>query len=107
MEDQPDFLNAAAKIVTELKPLELLAVCQSTEQSLKRIRTIRWGPRTIDIDILLYGDLIITSDELTLPHPEMHKREFVLKPLAEIAPEAIHPVNGKTIRQLSEILHKL
>ena len=104
LKDQPDFVNAAAKIDTTLKPLKLLAVCQSIERRLKRVRTIRWGPRTIDIDILLYGDLIIKSDKLTIPHPEMHKREFVLKPLNDIAPGVIHPLNGKTVAKLYEQL---
>ena len=99
-EAQPDFLNAAAKVETTLKPGEFLAVCQSIELRLKRVRKIRWGPRTIDIDILLYNDLTINTDVLTIPHPEMHEREFVLKPLSEIAPKVIHPVNGKTIEQL-------
>jgi len=102
--DQPDFVNAAAKIETTLKPLKLLAVCQSIERRLKRVRTIRWGPRTIDIDILLYGDLITRSDKLILPHPEMHKREFVLKPLNDIAPGVVHPLSGKTVAELNEQL---
>ena len=102
LKDQPNFLNAAIKVETTLKPLKLLAVCQSIERRLKRVRTIRWGPRTIDIDILLYGDLIIKSDKLTIPHPEMHKREFVLKPLNDIAPSVIHSLNGKTVAELYE-----
>jgi len=104
--NQPTFLNAAAKITTELKPLELLTVCQNIEAKLKRVRTVRWGPRTIDIDLLLYGDLIINTKKLILPHPEMHKRAFVLNPLSDIAPKAVHPILGKTIKELSEILQK-
>jgi 2-amino-4-hydroxy-6-hydroxymethyldihydropteridine diphosphokinase len=99
-EAQPDFLNAAAKVETTLTPQEFLEVCQDIEGRLKRVKSIRWGPRTIDIDILIYGDLILKTEDLTIPHPEMHKREFVLKPLSDIAPEAVHPVSGKTIEQL-------
>ena len=102
IKDQPDFLNAAAKVDTTLEPLDFLDVCQSIEKSLKRIRTVRWGPRTIDIDILLYGNLIFRTERLIIPHPEMCKREFVLRPLNEIAPEVIEPVNGMTIAMLYE-----
>lgn len=83
--DQPDFLNAVVKLETQLNPHELLLLCKSIERSIGRQRTIRWGPRVIDIDILLYDEIRLASPELTLPHPEMLKRAFVLVPLAEIA----------------------
>jgi len=84
--DQPDFLNAAAEIRTTLSPRELLELCLATEKALKRVRTERWGPRTIDIDILKYGSDRVREDGLEIPHPRMLDRPFVLLPLAEIAP---------------------
>ena len=83
--DQPDFLNAVVSLRTKLLPLELLDVCQAVEQQLGRVRTEKWGPRTIDIDLLVYHDLVCHSDRLTLPHPRLKERCFVLVPLAEIA----------------------
>ncbi|MGI6296735.1 MAG: 2-amino-4-hydroxy-6-hydroxymethyldihydropteridine diphosphokinase [Armatimonadota bacterium] len=85
--DQPDFLNAVIAVETDLSPYELLALCNSVERKLGRERTIRWGPRVIDIDILLYEDVEISETTLTLPHPSMLQRAFVLVPLAEIAPD--------------------
>jgi len=102
--EQPDFLNAAAEIKTALPPNGLLQVCMSIEKELKRERVMRWGPRTIDLDILLYGDRIISGEHLTVPHPRMHERNFVLKPLNEIAPYAIHPVNGQTVSEMYRVL---
>jgi len=90
--EQSDFLNAVVEVKTTLSAHELLEACKHIEKELKRVRIIRWGPRTIDLDILLYGDLILTEENLTIPHPRMHQREFVLKPLNEIAPQAFHPV---------------
>lgn len=83
--DQPAFLNAAVSITTGLEPLALLAVCLKIEKQLGRIRTERWGPRTIDIDMLLYHGFIVEDSTLVLPHPRMEKRNFVLVPLGEIA----------------------
>lgn len=92
--DQADFLNIVVRIGTELTPFELLAECQRIESELGRVRTIRWGPRTADLDILLYNDDCIDSETLTIPHPRMRDRAFVLIPLTELAPECIDPVTG-------------
>lgn len=85
--DQPDFLNAAAELSTDLAPRGLLELCLDAERRLKRVRSERWGPRLIDIDILLFGDRAIHEPGLELPHPRMLERAFVLAPLAEIAPD--------------------
>lgn len=85
--DQPDFLNAVIAIETELSPEELLELVHNTENGLGRERTIKWGPRVIDIDILVYGQLEMQADGLKLPHPELMKRAFVLVPFSEIAPD--------------------
>ncbi|QNU68633.1 2-amino-4-hydroxy-6-hydroxymethyldihydropteridine diphosphokinase [Ruminiclostridium herbifermentans] len=99
--DQPDFLNAVVEVKTTLSPHKLLMVCSDIEKKLKRERIIHWGPRTIDLDILLYEDLVLNHEDLVIPHPRMHEREFVLKPLKEIAPKAFHPVLKKTIEDIS------
>ena len=91
----PDYLNVVCKIETRLGALDLLSKCQLIENNQHRIREIRWGSRTIDLDILLYGDEIISTQELIVPHPEMIKRNFVLLPLFEIEPELELPVFGK------------
>ncbi|HEX9861310.1 MAG TPA: 2-amino-4-hydroxy-6-hydroxymethyldihydropteridine diphosphokinase, partial [Nitrospirota bacterium] len=92
--------NAAAEVMTALSPMELLRLCQDIENRLGRVRTVKWGPRTADLDILLYGDAVMDTPELKIPHPLMHERRFVLEPLAEVAPGAVHPVTGMTISQL-------
>lgn len=98
--DQPDFLNAVAEIRTSASPRGLLDLCLATEAALKRVRSIRWGPRVIDIDILDFDRLVIDEPGLQLPHPRMNDRAFVLAPLAEIAPD--FPVAGTTAaRQLN------
>ncbi|MDD5382703.1 MAG: 2-amino-4-hydroxy-6-hydroxymethyldihydropteridine diphosphokinase [Candidatus Margulisbacteria bacterium] len=97
---QPPFINATVAIKTKLRPHKLLDVCQEIETTLGREREIEWGPRTIDIDILLYGGEIVSDDKLQIPHPLMHERLFVLKPLKEIAPQVIHPILEKTIEAL-------
>lgn len=97
---QPDFINAAAHLRTALSPERLLTVCLNIESSLGRKRDIPWGPRTIDLDILFFDDDILSTPELTIPHPLMHERRFVLEPLAEIAPELIHPAMEETVSQL-------
>jgi 2-amino-4-hydroxy-6-hydroxymethyldihydropteridine diphosphokinase len=100
--DQPQFLNAAIEIQTAHDPYKLLSVLQETENALGRERDVEWGPRTIDLDILLYDDQIVSDDKLQIPHPLLHERLFVLKPLSEIAPNAIHPALEKTILDIYE-----
>lgn len=92
---QPDFINAVCEIDTDLPAPELLALLQSLEQQAGRIRVgIRWGPRTLDLDLLLYGDTEVDTSTLALPHPRMHERAFVLYPLQEIAPDLVVPGHG-------------
>jgi 2-amino-4-hydroxy-6-hydroxymethyldihydropteridine diphosphokinase len=91
-EDQPDFINAALEIETTLEPRGLLTQIKRIEREIGRKETFRFGPRVIDIDILLFGDRLVDDPGLTIPHPRMHERRFVLGPLAEIAPEVVHPV---------------
>ncbi|MFN0254462.1 2-amino-4-hydroxy-6-hydroxymethyldihydropteridine diphosphokinase [Pedobacter ureilyticus] len=89
--DQPGFLNLALGVKTEVEPLVLLNILLGIEQKMGRVRLERWGERLIDIDIIFYADRIVNNEELTLPHPEMHKRRFVLEPLNEIAADFVHP----------------
>lgn len=100
--DQPRFLNGALLLATELPPEDLMRELLAIERAMGRERTgaVSKGPRTIDLDLLLYDDRMIETGELTLPHPAMHEREFVLRPLAEIAPEMLHPVLGLTVREM-------
>lgn len=96
-QDQPEFLNLAVEVSTSLLPQELLATCLGIETALGRVRSGRWGPRTIDIDLLLYGDRRVEEAGLELPHPRMLGRAFVLQPLAEIA--GARPLEGRTIAE--------
>lgn len=98
--DQPVFLNAAVIGTTLLEPLPLLWKVKDIETKVGRKPTFRYGPRVIDIDILFYGDLVYASDELTIPHTSLPEREFVLRPLCDIAPDLKHPKNGKTVADM-------
>ncbi|HYK91499.1 MAG TPA: 2-amino-4-hydroxy-6-hydroxymethyldihydropteridine diphosphokinase [Acidobacteriota bacterium] len=101
-EEQPWFLNLAVEVETSLDPFELLDACLAIESAQGRIRTFRNAPRTLDLDILLYGDLVISSPKLVIPHPRLEERRFVLAPLAQVAPDVMHPVLRKPIRSLLE-----
>lgn len=104
VKDQPRFINMALEACTFLGPLNLLQLLKDIERSLGREQTIRWGPRTIDLDILFYDDLIFSSEDLIIPHPLLHERMFVLEPLAEISPDRVHPVLKKSVRSLLDTL---
>jgi 2-amino-4-hydroxy-6-hydroxymethyldihydropteridine diphosphokinase len=101
--EQPDYLNAVCILESELPAIELLAVLHGIEKSLGRERSERWGPRTIDLDLIQYGSLLSSADELQLPHPRAHERRFVLEPWSEIEPEAILLTHGK----ISDLLAQL
>ena len=105
---QPMYLNAALSLKTTLSPRQLLEQFQRIETLMGRVRTVKWGPRTIDIDILLYGNEMVHDEQVKIPHPLMHTRIFVLESLAGIEPDIIHPVFQKTILQLyKELLTKM
>jgi 2-amino-4-hydroxy-6-hydroxymethyldihydropteridine diphosphokinase len=105
--EQPRFLNAVAMLDTELTARQLLWNLQRIEARLGRTRSQRWGPRTMDLDLLLYGDLVIEEDDLRLPHPELARRAFVLVPLVELDPQITHPVSGLSVVQmLARLEHK-
>jgi 2-amino-4-hydroxy-6-hydroxymethyldihydropteridine diphosphokinase len=98
--DQPDFLNTALAGQTDLSPEALLKLTQTVERQVGRQKRFRWGPREIDIDIILYGDLVRTTKALTLPHPLFRERDFVLRPLCDLNPGLRDPVSGETVSQL-------
>lgn len=100
--DQPRFLNGACMVKTDLSPLELLRLLLSVEKEMGRVRLRHWGERNIDLDLLLYEGVIMDTEELRLPHPDMANRDFVMLPLAELAPSLIHPVLQKTMQELAE-----
>lgn len=98
--EQPAFLNGAVELDTLLTPQELLIKLHELEAQADRVRTIHWGPRTLDLDILLYDELVLRTAELTIPHVDLHNRSFVLEPLTELDPYAWHPLRGKTAAEL-------
>lgn len=103
---QGAYLNAAAELETALAPFELMSALLEIERRAGRERSVRWGPRTLDLDLLLYGDLTLATDTLVLPHPRLCVRAFVLEPLAEIAPEMHEPTTGLSVRELLENLRR-
>lgn len=102
--DQPDFLNAVIKVKTVYTPSELLRFCKNVEKLAGRVKTRVWGERTLDVDILTYNDEIIFAEELKIPHPEMHLRDFVLEPLCEIEPYFVHPIIKISAKELLKAL---
>lgn len=97
---QPPFLNAVLRVETTLAPRALLELCLAVEQHFGRRRDERWGPRTLDLDLLFYGDAVLDEPGLVVPHPQLHRRRFVLVPLAALAPGLLHPVLGRSVREL-------
>ena len=98
--DQDDFLNAVLIVETSLAPYDLLALCQRVETAHDRVREVRWGPRTLDLDILLFGDRLIDEPRLKVPHYQIQERAFVLYPLAELAPQDLRLADGRTLSEL-------
>ncbi len=102
LEDQPDFLNMVLEIDTVMEPEKLLEQCLKIEEKIGRVRDIKWGPRIIDIDILLYEDQVISKENLEIPHKFMHQRRFVLESLNQLIPEYEHPILKKRIKHIFE-----
>ncbi len=103
-EDQPNFINCVSQIKTNLSPHKLLKKLNSIEEKLGRVRHEKWGPRTIDLDIIFYGQLVIKDDDLVIPHPRAHLRRFVLEPICESAPDFIHPGLDSSVLELLKLL---
>lgn len=97
---QPAYLNAAVELGTALEPADLLARLRWIEERLGRRREVRWGPRTMDLDVLLFGSRVVETPDLRIPHPRMHERHFVLYPLSDLAPGALHPVSGLSVAEM-------
>ena len=102
VKDQPRFINMVVQIETTLEPNDLLRVLKDIEKEIGRQDSFRWGPRMIDLDILLFNALVLNEKDLQIPHPYLHEREFVLRPLSEIAPDVIHPVFHMSIDKLTQ-----
>ena len=100
--EQPSFLNCVAEGATTLDPEALLTLCKGVEERVGRVPGVRWGPRLIDVDILLYGREVVDLPHLEIPHPRLHLRAFALVPLAELCPEAVHPVLKRSIAELCD-----
>ena len=106
VKDQPRFINMAVEIDTSLKPKELLKILKNIEKELGREKSSKWGPRIIDLDILLFDDIILNEDNLKIPHPLMQERDFVLRPLCEIAPDIYHPLLKMRMYELMQKIHR-
>jgi 2-amino-4-hydroxy-6-hydroxymethyldihydropteridine diphosphokinase len=104
IKDQPRFLNMAVEIETDMEPVQLINTLNTIEQKVGRKKTHRWGPRVVDLDILLFDDIVMDEADLKIPHPLMHERAFVLEPLNEIAPLVKHPALKKTVSELFRLL---
>ncbi len=102
MTEQRRFINMAVEMETEIPPEEVLKALKEIETAMGRKASARWGPRIIDLDILFYDDRVVSTEHLQIPHPLLHQRGFVLLPLCEIAPDKVHPVLKKSVRQLKE-----
>jgi 2-amino-4-hydroxy-6-hydroxymethyldihydropteridine diphosphokinase len=106
VKDQPSFINIAVEIKTEVEPEQLLKILKDIEKEIGRKESFKWGPRVIDLDILLFDDIVLNENNLKIPHPLMHQRDFVLKPLCEIAPNARHPAFKLSIYELLQLYYK-
>jgi 2-amino-4-hydroxy-6-hydroxymethyldihydropteridine diphosphokinase len=106
VKDQPRFINMAIEIDTSLEPKELLKILKNIEKELSREKSSKWGPRIIDLDILLFDDIILNEDNLKIPHPLMQERDFVLRPLCEIAPDIYHPLLKLSMYELMQKIHR-